>query len=132
MRTLSKRLLLSLSFVLIAITSCTGLLPETAPAKVNDNAEFYGTEWSTDDQKEGLKFYNDDTVLYFAGSYRGKGTFKYDASLKYMTFDNLEVFFSSFTAVEDCAFLLDDGSLKLCWHAMGEDKGYYEILYKRR
>lgn len=135
MRTLSKRLSLSLTFAIIAITSCTGLLPETTSAKVNDNAKFYGTEWSTDDMKEGLKFYNDNTVMYFSGPYRGTGTFKYYPNITdygYIEFNDLEVFFSSFTAVEDCAYMKEDGSMKLCWHAMGEDKGYYEILYKRR
>lgn len=99
----------------------------------NDNSEFYNTEWSTSDRKEGLKFYDDNTVLEFASSgYRGKGTFDYVKDLQWIKFHNLETFFPTYTTVTTSAFIQEDGSLKVVWHKLGEDTNYYEVMYQRR
>jgi len=99
----------------------------------NDNAEFYDTEWSSSDKSEGLKFYDDNTVLEFVSSgYRGTGTFEYYKDMKWIKFHNLETFFPTYTTVTTSAFVQDDGSLKVVWHKLGEDKNYYVMMYKRR
>lgn len=122
----------SILCTLFITTACSGLFGDQVSRQSNDNAILYDTEWSTDDEVEGLKFYKDNSVMYFSGKFRGKGSFEYDAANQYISFEGLEVYFTSFTAVEDHARILEDGSMKLFWHAMGESKGYYEILYKRR
>ena len=121
-----KRFILLLS-VLLAISGC---FPDDTTK--NDNAEFYDTEWSINDKSEGLKFYNDDSVLLFSGGYRGTGSFTYYKDEKWISFDNLELFFPSYTTITTSAFVQDDGSLKVIWHKLGEDKNYYQIMYKRR
>lgn len=125
---------LILIVITLSLTSCFGLdsLNDTQTVQTNDNAEFYGTEWSTSDKKEGLKFYKDDTVLEFAQGFRGTGTFKYYKDSKWISFDGLETFFTTYTTVTTSAFVLEDGSLKVIWHKLGEETNYYEIMYKRR
>lgn len=128
-----KRLFLLTLLALPLLSSCMGLLMDDTSVPVNDNAEFYGTEWSTDDKSEGLKFYKDDTVLEFTSlGFRGTGTFKYHKDLKWIEFEDLETFFTKYTTVTTSAFVQDDGTLKVIWHKLGEDTNYYEIMYKRR
>lgn len=115
--------------LLFILHSCTNLLSE--PVKVNDNAVFYGTEWSNEKKAEGVKFYKDNSVLFFASGVRSKGTFQYDASTKYMTFEGGELYFSSWTCVNTGAYLVDDNTLILYWHPLGEDEKYQQTLYKR-
>ena len=128
------------AFASVLLSSCLNLpgLEDNTP--INDNAELYNTEWSNKDKSEGLKFYNDDTVLSFAGGSRSKGTFDYTVfssvtetgAIGFMTFEGLENYFSTYTTVIDAASILEDGTMKLYWHIMGEEKGYYQILYQRR
>ena len=106
---------------------------------VNPNAEFYNTEWSSSDYSEGIRFYNDDTCMSFADYARGKGTFSYrkygstiDGYVGCITFYGLENNFSSYTCVIDYGFLHENGSMKLGWRHLGEEKGYYTILYRRK
>lgn len=126
-----KRIISALAAILLLFTlsSCTGLLSE--PMKVNDNAVLYGTEWSNEKKEEGVKFYKDNSVLFFAGGVRNKGTFEYDASTKYITFEGGELYFSSWTCVNTGAYLVDDNTMKLYWHPLGEDEKYQQTLYKR-
>lgn len=126
-----KKLLLAFTGLLfLAVTSsCTDLLSE--PVKANDNAIFYGTEWSNEKKAEGVKFYKDNSVLFFASGVRSKGTFQYDASTKYMTFEGGELYFTSWTCVNTGAYLVDDNTLILYWHPLGEDEKYQQTLYKR-
>lgn len=114
------------------LSSCLGPFDDVQTVPINDNAEFYGTEWSTSDKTEGLKFYKDDTVLEFAQGFRGTGTFEYHKDAKWISFDGLETFFTKYTTVTTSAFVLEDGSLKVIWHKLGEETNYYEIMYKRR
>ncbi len=114
---------------LFILPSCTDLLSE--PVKANDNAIFYGTEWSNEKKAEGVKFYKDNSVLFFASGVRSKGTFQYDASTKNMTFEGGELYFSSWTCVNTGAYLVDDNTLILYWHPLGEDEKYHQTLYKR-
>ncbi len=134
-----KRFLI-LTCATVLLSSCLNLAGLVDDTPKNDNTELYNTEWSNSDRSEGLKFYNDDTVLSFAGGSRSKGTFDYTVfssvtetgAIGYMTFEGLENYFSTYTTVIDAASILEDGTMKLYWHIMGEEKGYYQILYQRR
>lgn len=105
----------------------------------NPNAEFYNTEWSSSDYSEGIRFYNDDTCLSFADIARGRGTFSYNkysspisGSIGCITFYGLENNFPTYTCVIDYGFMLEDGTMKMCWRYLGEEKGHYNILYRRK
>ena len=99
----------------------------------NDNAELYYTEWSTDNNSEGLKFYDDDTVLYFSTGYMTKtGTFEYDASNKSIYFRGLVAQYPSFTSEMTWAEMISKNKMHLHWHELGKSEGYYMVLYKRR
>jgi len=124
-----KRIIIGVFICLLS--SCVGLPQEDYTPK-NDNAELYDTEWSTKDYQEGLKFYKDDTVMSFAGGTRSKGTFEYTKSIGFIKLEGLEEYYSTYTAIITGAQMQDDGSMKLYWHKLGEDKGYYEVLYRRR
>ena len=113
---------------LFFFTSCLNALLGT----LNDNAQLYNTEWSAADEKEGLKFFNDDSVLFFNQYTRGAGTFEYDASTGYITFTNLSATMGSMTAEFPGAKIEDDGSMSLYWHELGRSQNYYEVLYRRR
>lgn len=78
--------------------------------------------------------------MSFAGGTRSKGKFEYikysiisdTGSIGYISFDGLEEYYSSYTVIIPGASMLEDGSMKLYWYKLGEEKGYYEILYRRR
>lgn len=105
----------------------------------NYNSELYNTEWSSNDHSEGILFYNDDTCLSFAGAARDKGTFSYEkfsvpinGTIGRVVFYGLENNFPTYTCVNDYGYMLEDGSMKLCWRYLGEEKGYYTMLYRRK
>lgn len=126
-----KDILSKAGILVVFIMFFAGCSSDDTPS--NDNAEFYNTEWSTANKSEGLKFYSDDTVLEFASSgYRGTGTFEYVKDLQWIKFYNLETHFPTYTTVTTSAFILEDGTLKVVWHKLGDDTNYYEIMYKRR
>ena len=99
----------------------------------NDNAILYNTEWSVKKETEGLKFFKDNTVGYYAGSIRGSGTFKYNEAQGIITFDGL-IIDASFASKEIThAEMKKNGTrMKLYWHNIGSSKDNYEELYKRR
>lgn len=126
-----KDILSKAGILVVFIMFFAGCSSDDTPS--NDNVEFYDTEWSSSDKSEGLKFYDDNTVLEFVSSgYRGTGTFEYFKDMKWIKFHNLETFFPTYTTVTTSAFVQDDGSLKVVWHKLGEDKNYYVMMYKRR
>lgn len=129
-----KRLFTHCILVLtLLLASCTGLSDMKQP---NDNAIFYNTEWSTNDNTEGLKFFSDDTVMYFAKNETKTGTFKYyppDESIDVglISFDGLTLTGNP-PAEITTAGLETTTSLKVIWHKLGESKNYYMMMYKRR
>lgn len=123
--------------VFITLVSCSKHNSQKEPD--NPNARFYNTEWSNKDYTEGVKFYNDDSCLSFAANVRARGTFSYREYLEpindfvgCITFYGLEENFPNYTCVIDCAFIHQDGSMKLCWRYLGGEQGYYVMLYRRR
>lgn len=125
----SFRVLLLVIISLLA-TSCLSALLDAAG---NDNAKFYGSEWSTEKEAEGLKFYKDDSVLYFCeGGITASGTFKYYPSEKIIEFDGLTAKFTYFISEMTYAEVVSDTEMKLHWHELGKSEGYYMVLYKRR
>lgn len=111
-------------------TSCLGAILDAAE---NDNATLYGTEWSTEKQTEGLKFYKDNTVLYFSSSGGNKtGSFDYDSSSKYIEFEGLTIIMQYLSAEITGASLESDTSMKVYWHELGKSEGFYMMMYKRR
>ena len=125
-----KRLLqivLLITCFILQLSSCSSLFE---PA--NDNAQLYGSEWSTSSEDEGLKFYKDNSVLYFSSYNRGSGMFEYDAASGIIIFDGLSATFPSFTSEMPGAEILDDVTMKLYWHELGKSANYYMILYRRR
>ncbi len=121
-----------LAFVIatLSLTSCLGLLLDAT--EENDNKQLYGSEWSTEDQSQGLKFYKDDSVLFFWTYGRGSGTFEYDSSTKYIEFTNFSMTAEGQTSEFPAAQILEDGTMKLYWHYLGKAENYYMILIKRR
>lgn len=113
------------SIQLLITSSCVSLL-------FNDNSILYNTEWSVANESEGLKFYNDNSVLYFATGVRGTGRYNYSSSDNIITFENLSANFPYFTAEFQYAELIDSNTMKLWWHQLGSSENYYELLYKRR
>ena len=109
---------------LLLFTSCWGLL--------NDNYQLYGSEWSTEDTAQGLKFYNDDSVLFFWELGRQAGTYDYNASIGIVELSGLHVTLLGETAEFTAAEVFNDGTMKLYWHYLGQSENYYTLLYKRR
>lgn len=122
----THRFILLLVVSLLA-TSCLGALLDS-----NDNAKLYGTEWSTESETQGLKFYSDDSVLFFYSSGRGSGTFDYNASTGYVELKSLSVTNGGKTTYFTSGEIKEDGTMELNWHNLGESKNYYMVLYKRR
>ena len=127
-----KRAIYALAIVLIAV-SC---LPVNYEEPKNDNAEFYGTEWSTDDGSEGVRFYTGDRILFFSqgkgGTFSDEGKFHYIASSKLMGIEEVIVNFPTYMTEITLAEKIDDTTLKVYWHYMGDSKNYYELMYRRR
>lgn len=126
---MKKGFLLPLTILLLSIASCSEI-ENVVPQ--NDNAVFYGSEWSTEDETEGLKFFEDNSVLFFHPSGRGAGTFKYDKQSGSITLYNLSTTISGKTAEFTSAIMQSDGTMKLYWHVLGASDNYYMVLYKRR
>lgn len=115
-----RKIIAFIPVLLFALSSCSGLFDDHTEFKLSDNAKLYGTEWSTHDKKEGVKFNKDDSVLFFSEGYRGTGTFEYSATSEYISFEGGDLYFPKWTCIHDCAFILEDGTMKLCWHVLGE------------
>ena len=111
----------------LVMTSCLGPV-ET----VNENKQLYGSEWSTEDESQGLKFFDDDSVLFFWTYGRGSGMFQYESRTGYIALKNLSMTVDGKTSEFDAAQVLEDGTMKLYWHYLGESKSYYMILIRRR
>ena len=124
-----KRFVLFIT-ILLTVSSCLPLTYDNTPS--NDNAKLYGTEWSTESEGEGLKFFKDDSVLYFSAYNRAASTFVYTEKDGYIVFDDLHADFPSFTSEMPMAQMLEDGTMKLYWHELGKSANYYMILYRRR
>ena len=122
--------LLLLLGTVLSVSSCLGSLLEY---EENANATLYGTEWSTEKQTEGLKFYKDNSVLHFSSSGGNKtGTFDYDSSSKYIDFEGLTIIMQYLSAEITGASLESDTSMKVYWHELGKSDSYYMMMYKRR
>ena len=117
----------------LAMFMMSSCLEDLLDSEVNDNAPFYGSEWSTEKEAEGLKFYKDDSVLYFCeGGITASGTFKYYPSEKIIEFDGLTVKFPSLITEMTYSEVDSSSQMKLHWHELGKSQGYYMVLYKRR
>lgn len=114
--------------LLFTATSCLSALLGSH----NDNSKLYNTEWSTDNEEEGLKFFNDNSVLFFNSYTRGAGKFEYDAESGFITFTNLSATMGTTTCEFPGAKVEKDGSMSLYWHYLGKSENYYEVLYRRR
>lgn len=125
-RLIIHRFILLLVVSLLA-TSCLGALLGS-----NDNAKLYGTEWSIENETQGLKFFSDDSVLYFYPYGRCSGTFDYNASTEYIELQSLSVTYNGKTTYFTSCEIKEDGTMELNWHNLGESKNYYMVLYKRR
>lgn len=102
------------------------------PLSLNDNAVLYGTEWSDEKEEEGLKFFKDDSVLFFSPYGRVGGKFEYNSSTGEITLDNEMVLnFPSFTGVISGA-VIDGEVLYMVWHKLGQSETFYATYYKRR
>ena len=122
-----KLILLSLLVMLLA-TSCFDL-----SSILNANIYLYGTEWSNEDEAQGLKFYDDDSVLFFWEFGREPGTFEYNLDEKYIKLNSVTVTTLGETSEFTGAQILEDGeTMKLYWHKLGGKENYYMLLYKRR
>lgn len=122
-----KRFAIVICFCLCLLTSCLG------SSVVNDNARLYNTEWSNGEENEGLKFFSDNSVLFYSElGTRAIGSFDYDASSKVITFNGLTVMFTHLSGEITSADLLQDGAMKMYWHELGKSTDYFEILYQRR
>lgn len=126
--TYMKRLLILIASILL-VSSCFPLVDDTPK---NDNYKLYNTEWSTESQQEGLKFFKDDSVMYFSSYNKASSTYEYSESDHYIIFDNLIATFPSFTSEMPLAEMQADGTMKLYWHELGKTENYYMILYRRR
>lgn len=113
-------------------TICFFLLGACTKSELNDNKSLYDSEWSTSSEEEGLKFYNDDSVLYFSTYGAGSGTFEYNAKTGAIEFDGLSASFPSFISVMPGAQIQSDGTMWLYWHELGKSANYYMVLYRRR
>lgn len=126
-----KKLLLAAFLIL---NSCSELVDDTiTDNNSNPNAVFYGTEWSTESQNEGLKFLSDNSVLFFSNnaSVTKSGNFQYDTSSKQLTFDGLIVTASPSSEFTH-AKLTSETTMDVYWHELGKTKGYVTELHKRR
>lgn len=121
------RKILFISLLLFVITSCH-------KASLFNNKALYGTEWATSNSKEGLRFYNDDTVTYFASGYSvaTTGTFKYSPALSTIDFSHLIIEYPSFTAEITYADVDNDEKMTVYWHNLGDQNNNYMVLYKVR
>lgn len=125
------KVLLATLTVLLTV-SCLGGIADVTEVPTNDNAVFYGSEWSVDKQNEGLKFYSDNTVLYFSASAGNKtGSFTYNKSSAYISFDGLTIIQSPSAEITG-ASVISDNSIKVYWHKLGQSENYYMMMYKRR
>lgn len=123
--------LFSYCAILILSLSMLSCLP-LVDTPTNDNAELYGSEWSSDDQVESLMFNKDNSVVYRCQDRSGKGTFNYNKSEQYITFDDLTVVWPKTTSIMTSATLSDDKTMKLRWHEVGKTENYYQLMYRRR
>ena len=106
---------------------CSSCLPLT----LNDNYTLYGTEWSDVNEEEGLKFFKDDTVLFFSPYTKSSSTFEYDESNGKVTFGSFVVSFPSFTG-EITSAVIENSTLYMIWHKIGQSEEFYATYYKRR
>lgn len=118
-------------YCLIAAVVTLGCCCSCLPISFNDNEELYGSEWSSDAEDEGLKFFNDDSVLFFSTSCRAGSKFEYYKSTGKVSFDNFIVSFPSFTA-EITEALIENNDLYMSWHKLGESESFYATYHKRR
>ena len=125
-----NKVLTCISLIIAALcsTSCSHM---GAPDLSDTNAKFYGTEWSTSKQAEGLKFSSDNSVLYFSSTVSKSGTFKYYSEQKWIEFDGLTVT-GSLPAEFEGAEVVSDTQINVHWHELGKSEGYYMKMYKRR
>ncbi len=123
-----KRIITVIVSMLILALTCTSCVS----GLFNSNYELYGTEWSNEDNSEGLKFYNDDTVVYYYILGQRTGTFDYSSLSGYIEFSGLRVTFMGETAEFTSAEILEDGSMKVYWHKLGLSDNYFMFMYRRR
>gem|GEM_PF-4550718 len=62
----------------MAIVLSAICLSSCLPISFNDNYVLYGSEWSDENEEEGLKFFKDDTVLFFSPYCRESSSYEYD------------------------------------------------------
>ena len=110
---------LSILFAAVCSTSC---LHMGAIDMSETNAIFYGTEWSTSKEAEGLKFSSDESVLYFSSTVSKTGTFKYYADEKWIQFDGLTITVGVPAEFEG-AEVVSDTQIKVHWHELGNLRG---------
>ena len=111
--------------MLLIASSCT-------PVVNNDNEILYGTEWSIEDESEGVKFLKDDTVLFFSTIDNASGTFEYKAERGIVNFDGLVILGAGTSAEFTQGIMMEDGSMYLIWHPIGSSDTFKEQVFKRR
>ena len=87
------------------------------------------TEWATSDGTQGLKFYEDYSVLFFSQIKYGSGTYSIDGDVVYLK--NLSVVVG-YTTSEFTKCTIEGDQIKLDWHVIGERDNYYMMLTKIR
>ena len=125
-----KRILFAALFIL---SSCSGLVADETPED-NPNEIFYGTEWSTASQNEGLKFFKDNSVLFFSNNAHvtKTGSFQYSPENNWITLEGLTITTITPASEFHDAELTSSTTMDVYWHEIGKTKGYVTELYKRR
>ena len=120
-----------ISFIVVIVTTVICLV-SCSPEADNDNSQLYGSEWSSQDETEGVKFFKDDTVLFFTTGVTASGTFEYDKTNGVVSFDGLVIIDGALSAEFTQGYMVDDKSMYLIWHPIGRSDTYRELVYKRR
>ena len=109
------------------VLTCSSCLPLT----LNDNNELYGTEWSDEKEEEGLKFFKNNTVLFFSPYTNSSSTFEYNKSTGEIQFGDFMVKFPSFSG-EITSAVVENATLYMIWHQIGQTQECYATYYRRR
>lgn len=112
---------------LLALASCQKSYPDEA---------MYGTEWSSSDGQQNLKFLDGGRVEYHGSYGHATGTFKYDYtdtddnndSVYYKL--NLSLVINGKTMVIS-SVSVGDTAMSVYWHYLYESSEHYMVLYKK-